>query len=75
MYLNFCWQFKNEIVAEITTNVMYSTRQVLETTKANTQPSCCCSERKSESVATAKTKKKKGSDEDSSDGGLNSDQR
>jgi hypothetical protein len=54
---------------------MYSTRQVMESTKTNTKPSCCCSERKSELVAASKAKKKKSSDEDSSDGGLNSDQR
>jgi hypothetical protein len=54
---------------------MYNTRQVLESAKGNTHPSCCCSERKNGLVAATMTKKKKSSDEDSSDGGLSSDQR
>jgi hypothetical protein len=70
-----CWQFKSEIVAEITTNVMCNTRQILESTKVNTHPSCRCGERNGGSMTTAKTKKKKTSDEDSSDGALSSDQR
>ncbi|XP_033608398.1 uncharacterized protein LOC111866967 isoform X2 [Cryptotermes secundus] len=74
-FKKYMQKFKNEIVAEITTNVMYNTRQVLESTKASTHPSCCCIERKSGLVAATKSKKKKSSDEDSSDGGLSNDQR
>jgi hypothetical protein len=54
---------------------MCNTRQILESTKVNTHPSCRCGERNGGSMTTTKTKKKKTSDEDSSDGALSSDQR
>jgi hypothetical protein len=54
---------------------MCNTRQILESTRVNSHPSCCYGERNCGSVTTTKTKKKKTSDEDSSDGALSSDQR
>jgi hypothetical protein len=62
---------KNEIVAEVTANVMYNTRQILESAKVNNRTSCCYGG----AVPATKTKKKKTSDEESSDGALSSDQR
>ena len=74
IWFNFCSQFKNEIVAEITTSVMYNTRQVLDSVKMISRPSCCCGERNGVSVAVTRSRKKKTSDEDS-DGALSGDQR
>jgi hypothetical protein len=74
VWFTFCSQFKNEIVAEITTSVMYNTRQVLDSVKMISRPSCCCSERNGGSVASTRLRKKKTSDEDS-DGALSGDQR
>jgi len=74
MWFNFSPQFKNEIVAEITTSVMYNTRQVLDSVKMISHPSCCCGERNGGSVAVTRSRKKKMSDEDS-DGALSGDQR
>jgi len=74
LWFNFCPQFKNEIVAEITTSVMYNTRQVLDSVKMISRPSCCCGERSGGSVAVTRSRKKKTSDEES-DGALRGDQR
>jgi hypothetical protein len=74
IWFNLCSQFKSEIVAEITTNVMYNTRQVLESAKVNSRLTSCCSERNGGLVAVNKPRKKKTSDEDS-DGALSGDQR
>lgn len=73
-FKKYMQEFKSEIVAEITTNVMYNTRQVLESAKVNSRLSSCCSERNGGLVAVNKPRKKKTSDEDS-DGALSGDQR
>jgi len=73
-FKKYMQEFKNEIVAEITTSVMYNTRQVLDSVKMISRPSCCCGERNGGSVAVTRSRKKKTSDEDS-DGALSGDQR
>ena len=63
-------------MAEVTANVMYNTRQMLEVTKLNTQSKCShCIERNGGSATASKPKKKKSSDDESSDCALSSDQR
>lgn len=74
-FKKYMQKFKSEIVAEVTSNVMYNTRQLLESTKTSSHASCCCGGKNGGPIAATKTKKKKISDEDSSDGALNSDQR
>ncbi|PSN33627.1 hypothetical protein C0J52_20100 [Blattella germanica] len=73
-FKNYMQKFKNEIVAEVTTNIMHNTKLILENNRVSTHSTCSSCEKNSASVMKIK-KKKKTTDDDSSDCAQNSDQR